>query len=423
MSRLKLVLPLFLILVNVAFGMSMYPTSQEGGTFDANSTNSYQYTLYNDRVYNTTVGFMLTGSCDNLSSYVSFTPSSTEMKDENESLTFNLIVDTDGMSSGNYTVVFKPKLTINENVSLNPNNIQAGAMMSVIPAATLNFELEVTTTTTTTTAAGGGTPGGGGGGPLLTNFAILNDSVNVQLKQGGNDRVYAVVENMGETSLDFEVEVEGLTVVNVMNDSFDLDSEEATQVWFDVSIDKDTEPNLYSGRLVISTEEREKSIPFYVEVETEEVLFDVDILILEEYKKVLPGENVSFSVSLYNVKRTGEVDVDVEYLVKDLNDSVILSDSETVAVETDKNYIKKILIPLSMEPGKYVLYARVKYDSSVTISSGSFEVTEFYFPTVHPTLLLVMISLIVLIFFYIRREAKDRGLKTKGKNSSPKKQD
>ncbi len=405
MSRLKLIFLFLLVDIGIAFGIGIYPTSRDAGTLYTNDTYSYQYMLTNDLIYNTSIKFEVTSGSSSLAPYVTFNPSSASFLTVNDSLAFNVTIDPNGMSTGSYRLVFKPKVTVNENVSLNPNGVQTGGALVVIPAGILNFNVQEVTTTTI--APGPGVGGGGGGAKKVSNFTIMNDSVKVSLKQGEVKTVYVIVENTGEKTLKLWVDMGSLdNIVFPEEDSFVLKPGETEKLLLDVVARKDMEPDLYAGKLTIKSVGIQRSIPFYVEVESKEALFDVKVDIPDKYKKVLPGEDVYFIVSIYNLNRIGLVDVNVEYIVKDLENNVILTDGEVKAVETEVSFFKNIHIPLTAVPGKYVLYVKVTYDDSVAIASETFEVTEFYFPIIHPTILLAIITAIVLLFAYLRREKK-----------------
>ncbi|MHA1287148.1 MAG: hypothetical protein ACTSPB_07045 [Candidatus Thorarchaeota archaeon] len=319
------------------------------------------------------------------------------------------------MSTGNYTLVFRPKVTVEKNVTLHSSGVETGGTIVVVAAGTLGFEVQSAATTTTIPGVPG--VGGGGGGGItraVSNFTVLNETVKVSLKQGELETIYLIIDNTGDKTL--KLSVDPGTLKNMVfpgEDIFTLKPKKTKKLLLDVIARKDLKPDLYAGKLTIKGDKVERTIPFYIEVESKKALFDVKIDVPERYKKVLPGEDLYFAVEIYNLGEIGLVDVDIDYIVKDSENNVVVRDSETLAVETKTSFLKKIHIPLSATAGKYILYVKVTYDDSVALASETFEVTEFFFPTVHPTILLVLIATLVLIMNYVRVRAEELGLRKK----------
>src|SRR3989338_5665219 len=74
-------------------------------------------------------------------------------------------------------------------------------------------------------------------------------------------------------------------------------------------------------------------------------LFDVDVYVLQEYKKVTQGDEILIQIVLFNLRGFGKGDVDVEYSVKDSRGNLIADEKESVYVETQAKFVRKLLIP------------------------------------------------------------------------------
>ena len=103
-------------------------------------------------------------------------------------------------------------------------------------------------------------------------------------------------------------------------------------------------------------------------------LFDVDIHVLPEYKKIFQGDEILLEVNLFNVRGFGRVDVVVEYYIKDFNGNVLATEHETLAVETQAKFTRRLLVPSDLKPGAYAAFVKVIYGESTGVSSDLFEI-------------------------------------------------
>lgn len=121
----------------------------------------------------------------------------------------------------------------------------------------------------------------------------------------------------------------------------------------------------------------------YVEKDNEKVLifdsthilFDVNVQVLPDFKKIFQGEELLIQIVLFNLKGFGSSDVNVKYSIKDPNGNLVAAEEETVNVETQAKFVRKLLIPSDLKPGAYVAFVEVTTpDRLVGSSSDLFEV-------------------------------------------------
>lgn len=107
-------------------------------------------------------------------------------------------------------------------------------------------------------------------------------------------------------------------------------------------------------------------------------LFDVNVHVLPEYKKILQGGEVLLQITLINLRGFGAGDVDVTYSIKDSRGNVIASELEKVFVSTQAKFVRKLIIPDEIAPGTYT--ASVEGFTNVVVGTGSdsFEVAPKY---------------------------------------------
>lgn len=90
-------------------------------------------------------------------------------------------------------------------------------------------------------------------------------------------------------------------------------------------------------------------------------LFDIQVEIPENYKTVYPGNELLTSIRLINVGSSGRIDIFLEYWITDEKGEILLEEKETVAVETQNNFIRLFDLPGDAAPGRYIFHAKVSY--------------------------------------------------------------
>jgi len=106
-----------------------------------------------------------------------------------------------------------------------------------------------------------------------------------------------------------------------------------------------------------------------VEPETWEVKTSGEGLI----SKLAPGEILPISVKLINFGGGRRVDVTINYQILDSNNVVVLTESETVAVETTASFVKNIQIPYNLSPGRYTAFSNIIYEGQEVPAASKFQ--------------------------------------------------
>jgi len=106
-------------------------------------------------------------------------------------------------------------------------------------------------------------------------------------------------------------------------------------------------------------------------------LFDITIEIPDKYKKIHAGDELLTSIKLMNLGSGGRIDVFLDYWITDPQGNTILKKKETVAVETQANFVRTFDIPENVKPGTYHIYAKITYaDGKLAVADHSFEIIE-----------------------------------------------
>ena len=213
------------------------------------------------------------------------------------------------------------------------------------------------TPSTPSTSSGGG---GGGGGitllPIVSAFDLSDEQISVSLSPGQIESRKFTITNNRNQQMKFEIKNTILDFLIIQENSFSLAPLESKTISLDFIARENAIPNLYLGKIIVSAGGETKEVLVAVEVETGGALLDVQAEIPEGYQKVLPGENVLAEIKMFNLGIKGRADVLIEYEIRNFNDETILTQQESIAIETQTSFMKTFTIPENAEYGDYVLY-------------------------------------------------------------------
>ncbi|MBR9704658.1 hypothetical protein GOV12_04550 [Candidatus Pacearchaeota archaeon] len=128
----------------------------------------------------------------------------------------------------------------------------------------------------------------------------------------------------------------------------------------------------------------------------------------ESHKKINPGEDIWFTLKLLNLANENRIDVTITFEIKDSDNSIIISKSETVAIETQASFVRQLKIPDESPNGRYNIYAKVIYpDNNEVFAQNSFEVSNLSeknsFPMYYTILIIFAIILLTIIILIIKK--------------------
>ena len=178
-------------------------------------------------------------------------------------------------------------------------------------------------------AAAGAGAGGGGGGPLPTpieepkvkDFSISPSSIKEHLALGTAKIKTVTIRNTGNTALSFSLSVATIDDFVFLSDSsFSLDPGQEKTVEANIIGKK---LGSYIGEIEVTSDDTKKSISVVIEVESEQVLFDVKMDIPTAYKEVEAGKELKAQITLFNIGPARKVDVTPTYIIKDRRGNTI----------------------------------------------------------------------------------------------------
>ena len=166
-----------------------------------------------------------------------------------------------------------------------------------------------------------------------------------------------------------------------------------------------------SARIYMESEEGKKLI-----FDSKRPLFDVNVMVLPEYKSVPPGSEIVIEVSAFNLRGFGRIDAWIEYSIRHKQGRTLGSKTENAAIETKAKFIRNLAVSDDIQPGTYLAFVSVNVgNSSLGSSSDSFEIKEmekklekqedFILNTSLVAMILILVSIIT--FYWFSKKGKE----------------
>jgi len=281
-------------------------------------------------------------------------------------------------------------------------------------------------------------PGGGGGGGggeeggltgyvageppaeiarKVRRFSVDPEYFKISLKQGSTETRLLTITNLGNLDLLFNLSVELVEdFITLSEDSFTVLFGGSKKITVDFTAHENATPEEYFGRIIVNSSEIVE-IPVVIDVNAIELAFDVDVDILEEFKRVRPGNPVKANITINNLKDLEPTNLNLYIAIKDLYGNIYDSSQEEIPFSSTVSFERDLNLPADVREGEYLFYARVYDEESVAIDSDIFLVgIRFNFAVFLKSsfifLLIAFLSVfaIVLILKYRRERDKERVL-------------
>ena len=257
-------------------------------------------------------------------------------------------------------------------------------------------------------AAGAAAPsgGGGGGGAAPANIAPTPAEFNINMIVNTTTERTISIRNLGTSPITVAVTESNLgNHVILGNTSLTIPTGQSVNL--KVIFVALSEPGIFAGIINIGG----KNVLVSLNVKTQLLLFDSNIIVLNRNYQVIQGDNLRTRVTLIPLGDPERLDVSLFYTIRDYSGKIYLTKSETMLVEklteVNRNFDTGAL-PL----GKYVVGLELKYPNGVAPSSAHFEVLEKKISTlssVIPYLLsFILLIFIIILLMLIRKRMKKK---------------
>lgn len=208
-------------------------------------------------------------------------------------------------------------------------------------------------------------------------ISLDKERIDIELKQGESERVKVLVKNNEDQTVQVNIEDLNLDsfLTSISETSFSLNAKETKEIFVTFQASNDTIPNIYLEKILITTATSEKEVSFYIEVESKEFLFDVEVSIPEEPILFYAGDTLTAYVMFYNLGKEGQTNVEVQYeIINPLDKEVVFGETQTLVIGTSANITRQFTIPEDVSPGDYIFYVKAIYDDKTASASKWFKV-------------------------------------------------
>ena len=262
-----------------------------------------------------------------------------------------------------------------------------------------------------TPSSGGG---GGGGTAVVKNIEIDVSDVNLDLVLNQSKDSVVKITNKGKNQETISIKQQNLgKLIAFEETSFTLAPGESRDIR--IVFTGSVEPGIYTGKITLGG----KEISVSINLKSKELLFDSLITVPESNKMISPGKNLNAQITLIPMgDKEQRADVTVNYVIKDFDGNVYLTESETVLVEQQKSYSKQFFTS-DLPVGKYIAGIEAVYSNGIATSSVHFEVVENSLfknlPSLSIVFYLVILVLVILVVYVIVSRIKYSHKKAKRK--------
>ena len=243
--------------------------------------------------------------------------------------------------------------------------------------------------------SGGGGGAGGGGGGVSANIFVTPTVFNINLAINTNTERTIRVTNLGASQIVVGVSQQNLSNMVILgNNSLIIPAGAAVEL--NVIFVASDETGIFTGKILIGG----KEVLVVLNVQTELLLFDSNIVVLNDNSAVPQGEELKTLVTLIPLGDPSRLDVTLNFIVKDFRNKVYLTKSETLLVNRQVELVRNFdtgTLPL----GDYVIGLELVYPNGVAPSSAYFKVTQPAATGIFGKIVLFLIILILLILILI----------------------
>lgn len=189
------------------------------------------------------------------------------------------------------------------------------------------------------------------------------------------------------------------------------------------------EIGVYPGKLTIKTRTLKKEIPIILNIEDENSIFLISQTSIPKYSNVYPGGKFGIEIKIFNLQAHTLRNIEVEYFVKNLDDDLLIEDSEDLIIGESFGTTKIIDIPKDIPYGDYVFITSVEYGGTKSATGHLFKISKKELGAFSGDLkffviaILIFVIGIMVLFIYFIKTRDQLLLQLKRQQSSELKRD
>ena len=259
-------------------------------------------------------------------------------------------------------------------------------------------------------ACSSGSSGGSGGGSSYSaaNFKVNKDNFNIKIVSGDSQTNEVIVENTGNIPLNIKISAVGIeNYIEFSSDSIYISKGGVTSFNFKVN---GPEPGVYAGKIILTYQGITKEILVVLNVVSEGVLFDTVVTVPDLYRILRQGQKLPALIELLELGQETGVEVTMTYVIKDFEDHIYYTESETFYVKGAKSYSKRFSTS-NLSPGDYILGVELSYIGGFAVSTAHFRISDSIITpqtwvAIGSIILTVLVIILAILFF--RNKSKEK---------------
>ena len=248
--------------------------------------------------------------------------------------------------------------------------------------------------------------GEGGEGGAAVNIVVDPEQFNIKMLVSSSQEETIKVTNTGTSTVTVSVTQQSLdnnVILGATNLTLDPGETKDLSVVF-VSL---TQTGIFTGKIFVGG----KQILVTLNIKSQLLLFDSNIVVLNKNFQVPQGNNLKTLVTLIPLGDPERLDVTLDFTIKDYNNNIYLTKSETLLIE-EKMELKRKFDTGTIPLGDYIIGLELKYPNGVAPSSAHFEITPstglFARIVLYLIFMILVISILILIILIWRRRKKKK---------------
>jgi hypothetical protein len=222
----------------------------------------------------------------------------------------------------------------------------------------------------------------------------LKSTLKYAISQGETLQANFSLTNTEKTALSISIQSVNLgEIIHLPSEEIYIESGETKNILFTLKADENLPARAYIGNILVKEqEENYGEIDVAVDVNSKQA--PVDMIIDIPSDQIALGEELVVFINLKNKSDVKNVEMTLEYTLKDSENRNIAREQEVYLIETQNNITKTFKLPSHVAAGNYLLNVQAIYRSQITSSSHWFRLKEGYVQH-YASLFITLIGLIV----------------------------
>ena len=251
-----------------------------------------------------------------------------------------------------------------ENIIIN-SGADIDSFFSTLDNSSSSSSSSSTSSTSSSSSSGGSTT-------LIQtlSLSIVPSSIVMDMEVNSSKEIVLNITNTGTSILSFSISQSGLGDIAHFEETSIDELKPGKSAQLKVFFTASDKIEVHTGKIYIGN----KAVEVVVSIRPEIISLDAKLRVLNRDAKLERGQSLDVMVSLESYGED-EFNVTLNYLIKDFEGKVYLSDSENLTLSDDRQF-RKNFTTSELPAGKYILELELQYLDLVVPTTQTFEITE-----------------------------------------------